>query len=170
MTLVELMIVVAIVGVMSTTAIFAFARTNNRESAAALARSIHLAAQRARGEAVSDNRQRAITCDTSACSYKIANATGMAAVDFTDASKYALDGTIAYGKHATVHNMTATTDVAANNAGGAMSSAQTVVFYPDGSADKATFYVADTNASKTSNFFKIYVYQGTGLARVVSNW
>jgi prepilin-type N-terminal cleavage/methylation domain-containing protein len=175
MTLVELMIVVAIVGVMSVAAMFGLSGGTNAQNAANLARSIEFAVQRARSESVSDNKQRALTCDAPTasaprCTYKIANATGMATVDFTDATKYAADGIISYGRYAKVHNITRSTDYNANKAGTAMSSATTIVFYPDGTADKATFYVGDTNSGKTGNQYKIYVYQGTALARLVSNW
>lgn len=175
MTLVELMIVVVIVGVMSAAAMFALSGSTHAQNAANLARSIDFAVQRARSEAVSDNKQRAITCDPPSassprCTYKIANATGMSTVDFTNATQYATDGIISYGKHAKVHNITKSTDYNANKAGSAMSSATTIVFYPDGTADRATFYVADTNASKTGNQYKVYVYPGTALARLVSNW
>ena len=42
-------------------------------------------------------------------------------------------------------------------------------FKPDGTATASTIYVADT-AATTGHKYKIYVYPGTGLSRLVSNW
>src|SRR5262245_12647206 len=118
MTLIELMIVVAIVGVMSFAAIFALAPSNNAKSSAALARSLQFVLQRARTDAVNDNRQRRILCDTAVkkCTYLIANAQGMGAPAFNDK----LD-VIEWGRHAVVWNINDATDWDTDNSGTQMS-------------------------------------------------
>jgi prepilin-type N-terminal cleavage/methylation domain-containing protein len=172
MTLIELMVVVAIVGVMSAVAIFAMSPGGNARGSAALARKLQFMMQRARVEAVSDNRQRRISCDPNPappaapnCSYLIADNPGMATtIPFT----YAVDS-VQWGRHAQVWNISDTTDLSADNSGSKMSSIKTVTFFPNGTADKATVYVADT-AGTTGNKYKVYVYPGTAMTRLVDSW
>jgi prepilin-type N-terminal cleavage/methylation domain-containing protein len=166
MTLIELMIVVAIIGVMSFAAILAMGPSNNAKSSAALARSLQFTLQRARTDAVNDNRQRQILCDATLkkCTYLIANAQGMGVVTFNDK----LDD-IQWGRHALVWNINNATDWDTNNSGAQMSGQKSVTFYPNGTATAATVYVADS-ASVKHYFYKVYVYGGTGLARLVDTW
>jgi prepilin-type N-terminal cleavage/methylation domain-containing protein len=162
-TLVELMIVVAIMGVMGSVAMYALAASTSHQGAASLARSLQLAAQRARTEAVSDHRQRRLSCTAGGCSHQIATTSGMGSVTFQPAGSE-----LAVGKHARIWNLTDTTDVAIDNSGSAMAGTRTLTFFPDGSATRATIYVNDSARGTTR--YKVYVYAGTGMARLVSNW
>jgi prepilin-type N-terminal cleavage/methylation domain-containing protein len=168
MTLIELMIVVAIIGVMSFAAMFALAPSSNAKNAAALARSIEFVMQRARTDAVNDNRQRRVLCDAGAnrksCSYQIADTPGMG----TPAFSGTLD-VIQWGRHALVWNINNATDWNVNNSGSQMAGQLSVTFYPNGTATAATVYIADTAATK-GNLYKIYVYPGTGMARLIDTW
>jgi prepilin-type N-terminal cleavage/methylation domain-containing protein len=167
-TLVELMIVVAIVGILSGVALFALAPTGNAQDAAALARSLHFAMQRARVDAASDNRQRRLSCNATlpqSCVYQMATTVGMSG---TVAFQNAGDN-IQAGRHAQVYNVTPTTDAGVDNSGARMSGPQTITFYPNGTASAATVYVSDTNATPSSKY-KIFVFAGTGLARLADQW
>jgi len=166
MTLVELMIVVAIVGVMSFAAIFALGPSSNAKSTAALARSLEFVMQRARADAISDNFQRRLLCDAAAkrCSYLVASAGGMG----TPAFNSTVD-VIEWGRHAQVWNINSATDWNANNSSAQMTAQKSVTFYPNGTATPATVYVADTAGNK-GNFYKVYVYAGTGLTRLSDTW
>jgi prepilin-type N-terminal cleavage/methylation domain-containing protein len=164
-TLVELMVVVAIIGVMSGIAIFSLSVNNNGKSSAALARKVQFIMQRARIEAATDYRQRQIYCDpaTRTCTYRIADVAGMGTPAFTN-SIDAVD----WGRYAQVWNITTTTDLTTNN-GTQMTTAKTVTFYPNGTATAGTVYVCDTS-NATTNHFKVFVYAGTGMARLVDQW
>jgi prepilin-type N-terminal cleavage/methylation domain-containing protein len=166
-TLVELMIVVAIVGVLSGVAIFSLSGSNNGKSSAALARKVQFIMQRARIEAAADNRQRQINCDpaTRTCWYMIGDSAGMStAITFTNA----IDS-VPWGRFAQVWNISTTTDVSATNNGAQMTAAKTVTFYPNGTATPGTVYFCDTSAA-TANQYKVFVYPGTGMARLVDVW
>ncbi len=166
-TLVELMVVVVIIGVMASIGIFAMAPLTNAQNAAAVARSLQFEMSRSRLEAVSDNKQRQLSCTNSVCSYYVGSTTGMGAVGFAKAGDV-----ISSGKHAQIWSVSASTD-SANNFNPAFSSMVstpgTITFYPDGSATAATVYIADT-AATAGHKYKVYVYAGTGLARLVDHW
>jgi type II secretion system protein H len=167
MTLVELMIVVAIVGVMSAVAMFAMGPANNAKQAASLARSLQFAMQRARVDAVSDNKQRRIRWDPTTpqkCIYQVATTTGMSS---TVAFQTAYND-IPIPKAAQVFNITNATDLV-DNSGSKITAAAFITFYPNGTASPGTFYVSDTNATKGSKY-KNFVYAGTGMARMVDRW
>lgn len=166
-TLPELMTVVVIVGTLGAVAMFSLSKATSNPSSTALARNIQLSMMRARTEAVGDNMQRRLSCTPTVCTYQIAQSTGMAApVAWTNAD------TIASGTHSTIWNVTTTTDNATNSSGAQMSgTGPTITFFPDGSASARTVYVADrTPGSAPANRFKVFVYRGTGMARMVSNW
>jgi Tfp pilus assembly protein FimT len=158
------MIVVAIVGVMGAVAVYAFGASTGAQGAASLARNLQFAAQRARTDAVSDNKQRRLSCTSTGCSYQIATTSGMS----SGVTFQAAGSEIHSGKHARIWNIASTTDVAADNSGTAMSTTKTVTFYPDGSATTSTFYVNDTKTGLTK--YKVYVYAGTGMARLGTTW
>jgi Tfp pilus assembly protein FimT len=165
------MAVVTIIGVMASVAMFGMRGYGDGQGAASLARGIQFAMMRARAEAVGDNTQRQLACNASGCSYQIATRAGSATLtanaDFIDAG----DKILATSR-AAVWNVFASLDVATNagNAAAAqMSGVQYIQFKPDGSATAATVYVSDKGKGK-GNQYKIYVYPGTGMSRLVNNW
>lgn len=165
-TLAELMTVVIIIGVMAAIAMASMSGYGRAANSAGLARGIQYAMARARGDALSDGRQRQLSCTSAGCTYTIATWRGNGACPatpcFTDG-----DDHILAGSHATLFSVDNTTDWKTSNPGSQMTGTQTITFYPDGSATPATVYVSDRNGG---NQFKVYVYAGTGMARLVSNW
>ena len=164
-TLVELMVVVAIVGVMSAVAMFALGNAGNSSHASALARKLQFALARARTDAVSDGRWRRLSCTAARCQLQMAPT---AATPDSTTVWITLD-TIEAGKHAQLWALTSTTDLTTRSPT-QMSGTLALDFHPDGSADAGTFYVEDTATNTAGHRYKVYVYQGTGMARLVSDW
>lgn len=163
-TLPELMTVVVIIGVLGAAAMFSLSGGRNAGDAGALARGIEYLMTEARQDTLSDGHQRRLTCDVSGCSYERATTTGMGTpTAWTDAGDQ-----VRVGSHAVLWNIDGTTDSATSNPGGAaMTSSATIIFYPDGSATPATAYVTD---QRQANFYKVYLFAATGMARLVSRW
>jgi prepilin-type N-terminal cleavage/methylation domain-containing protein len=172
-TLVELMVVVAIIGVLASIGIFAIAPLTNAQNAAAIARSVQFELARARQEAVGDNKQRQLSCAAATsgkgnvCTYYIAHTTGMGTIAQWDKA----GDVINTGSHAQIWNIATVTDNAASggSSGSKMSAALTVTFFPDGTASAATVYVCDTQATP-GHKSKVLVYPGTGLSKLVDKW
>jgi type II secretory pathway pseudopilin PulG len=173
------MAVVAIVGVMGAVAMATLNGATSGNNAASLARSLHFAMMNARSAALSDGYQRRINCSLAASSYnsyctvdKLC-AAGMSPNTTGCATVWNSESRINCGSHATVWNLTNTTDAAATNAGASqVTGAKTILFYPDGTSDSTgkTIYVSDTKGSNNANKFKIYVYSATGMSRLVNQW
>jgi Tfp pilus assembly protein FimT len=168
------MAVVGIVGVMASVAMFGVKGYGNGASASSLARNIHVQMMRARAESVGDNFQRQLACNTLGCTYQIAPATSpgsgtIASNTFIDAGDK-----VVVPSRATIWNIYAGTDVNVNHAGSSQMASGTttyIQFKPDGSATAATIYVNDrTGGSGKGNQYKVYVYPGTGMSRLVNNW
>jgi prepilin-type N-terminal cleavage/methylation domain-containing protein len=180
-TLPEIMAVVAIVGVLGAVAMATLNGATSGQNAASLARSLEFAMMNARSSALSDGTQRRLNCTLSAsgawasyCDVEKLCLAGMNPVTSGCSPAWNRQVRIPFGSHATVWNVTDTTDYAANNAGSTQVSgvSKMVTFYPDGSADTTgkTVYVADTNGANKGNQFKIYVYSATGMSRLVNLW
>lgn len=171
-TLVELMIVIAIIAILTAAAMFSLSGYGKAQDPAALARGVQLMMIRARGDALADNHQRQLSCTLAGCSYFTANAawTGSGACP-GGVSPCWVDGAdrVLAGSHALLFNIDHTTDYKTSTPGTQMTGTQvaTITFRPDGSATPATVYIADGNGT---NQLKVYVFAGTGMARLVSNW
>jgi prepilin-type N-terminal cleavage/methylation domain-containing protein len=176
-TLVELMVVVAMVAVLGTVGVFAMKGYGNAQGSAGFARALQFALMNARSEAIGDNYQRRLNCNNSAgpttqCKYERASTPGTGAQStWTDAGNL-----IDSGVHAQIWNINATLDRTTDLHGATQAAltANQLIFYPDGKATQATVYINDktsaTVATNTGNRYKIYVYSGTGMARLVNNW
>ena len=158
------MVVIAIIGILGSVAIFSMRGYGDSQNPAATARAIQLAMFRARTAALADGAQRRLTCTTSGCTYQMATTRGMS----TPAAWTDSGNNVDVGNHATIWSISSSTDAAVDgSAGTQMGVSKTIRFFPDGSADPVTVYICDLNKQHK---FKIYVYPGTGLARLVSNW
>lgn len=173
-TLPELMAVVAIVGVMAAVAMSAINGSSSGVSAGALARSLQFSMMNARSQALSDGFMRQLNCTLAASSYNgFCNVEKCTVPGNAACTTWNVEQRINFGTHATIWNLTNSTDAATSNAGGVQATGVKVItFKPDGSSDTTgkTIYVADTNGSNKSNQFKIFVYPGTGMARLVNIW
>lgn len=165
-TLPELMTVIVLIGVLTAIGLFSLSGYGRAQNAASLARGIEYAMMRARADALGDGRQRRLSCTRAGCSTLLATWTGMGACPATPCFSDGDDHILA-GSHALIFNVDGTTDWKTSTPGTQMSGTQTITFYPDGSATPATVYVSDQDGG---NQFKVYVYAGTGMARLVSNW
>ena len=187
-TLPELMAVIAIVGVMAAIAMAAMGRSGDAQNAASLARSLQFAIMTARNATLSDGIQRRLNCTLAStngtCTVEKACADGM---QLPNTCTWTAENKIRASSHATLWNVTLTTDVTATNAGGAQVSGTKIMYLkPDGTvcdttataaapttactSSGFTFYVSDTKGSVTSNQYKIYVYALTGMPRMVNQW
>jgi prepilin-type N-terminal cleavage/methylation domain-containing protein len=180
-TLMELMVVVAIVTTFASMGAFAIAGGARAQGAASLARAIHFAMIRARNEAIADGFQRRLNCTATDCVVQTATVAGMAAQSDWSASGSDASG----GPQARVWSIDTQTDLAptspgagplgSGSGGGTTSamavlggpSAPTVIFYPDGTASSATVFVTDVNQD---HHYKVYVFAATGMARMVDSW
>ena len=187
-TLPELMAVVAIVGVMGAIAMATMSRSGDAQNAAALARSIQYSISSARTAALSDGFQRRLSCTPKStlafCTVDRASNAGMllpTGYTFTTESK------IMASSHATIWNITLSTDAGANNAGGSQSTTvRTMYIRPDGSvcdtvqtttapttacaSNGFSYYVSDRGGTNKENQYKVYVYSMTGMPRMVNTW
>ncbi len=174
-TLPELLTVVAIVGVMATTAMFALSGSGNDQNAAALARSLQFLMLRARNEALSDGVARRITCTPAAndggCTYAMATTKGNSPSAWSDAGD-----NIKVSSHAWIWNITATPNDTAAHAGTTQATGTfDITFYPtgvvttggNGTSTGATVYVCDKTVQHK---YKVFVYGGTGLSKLVTTW
>jgi prepilin-type N-terminal cleavage/methylation domain-containing protein len=187
-TLVELMAVIAIVGVMAAIAMATMGRSGDAENSAALARSLHLAVMSARNATLSDSFIRRVNCTLAAtngnCTIDRACQAGMT---LPNSCTFTQEQRVTANSHATLWNVTSSTDNNANNAGGTqVTSTKTMYLKPDGSvcdnyatvaaptqqctSNGFTFYVSDINGSNLANRYKVYVYSFTGMPRMVNQW
>jgi prepilin-type N-terminal cleavage/methylation domain-containing protein len=171
-TLPELLTVVAITGVLGAVAMFSLSGYGNGQDAAGLARSIQFALMRARAEALAENYPHTLSCTVLGTSQSCTLST---AADMGLSNAPSLD-VIQAGTHAYLWNITSSCDQTTNNAGATqMSGNKVITFNSDGTITNpsgtrsggTTFYVSDKNGA---NKYKVYVFGGTGLARVVNNW
>jgi len=187
-TLPELMAVIAIVGVMAAIAMAALGRSGDAQNSASLARSLQFAIMTARNATLSDGFMRRLNCALGAtngtCTVEKACAAGM---QLPNSCTWTAEQKIHAGSHATLWNVTLSTDYNTTNAGGSQVTTNKVMYLkPDGTvcdttatvgspttacnSNGFTFYVADSAANNASNKYKIYVYALTGMPRMVNQW
>ncbi|HEY7955793.1 MAG TPA: type II secretion system protein [Polyangia bacterium] len=171
-TLIELMVVIAIIAIMTVAAMFSLSGYGKAQDPAALARGVQLMMIRARGDALADNHQRELSCTTAGCTYFSANTawTGSGACPGAVSPCWVDAGDrVQTGNRALLFDIDSTTDYKTSTPGTQLTSAQTktITFRPDGTATPATVYISDGNGN---NAFKVYVFAGTGMARLVSGW
>ena len=190
-TLTELMAVVAIIGVMGAIAMATMTRSGDAESSAALARSLEYAMMTARNATLSDGFMRRLDCTLqtqgSRCLVERAGTAGVQVASTAwPPSGGVEEASINAGSHATLWNVTLTTDVTTTNAGAQASGTKYIYFKPDGtvcdtyatpssptttcSSNGFTFYVSDQKGAVAGNQYKIYVYAVTGMPRMVNKW
>jgi Tfp pilus assembly protein FimT len=159
---------VVIIGVMASVAMVSMKGYGNGQSTISLARSIQFAMMRARSEAMADNYCRKLNLTSTGATYWIGTTTGMTTpTAWTDAGN-----NVVADSRATVWSVSGSTDAAANNSGAQMATTATksLIFRPDGTVNSGTtVYVTETGKGR-SNQYKVYVYQATGMARMVNNW
>lgn len=170
----ELMTVVTVIGVVSTVGFASMSGSGNAGDTAALARGLQFLAMRARQEAAGDNRQRQIDCTlsmtASTCTLSMAQSTGMGAP-----AAWTPVETLKASSHAWLWAVNASVDRTGPQSPAQEITPQVTTFYPDGTvtgpgggaASGATFYVCDR---KQTNKYKVYVYGGTSMSRLVTNW
>jgi prepilin-type N-terminal cleavage/methylation domain-containing protein len=178
-TLPELMATIAIVGVLGAVAMATLNGASSGNNSAALARSLQFALMNARSAALSDGTQRRLNCTLSStsastfCNVEKLCLPGMNPTTTSCTTVWTTQARIAGSSHATIWNITSSTDYNSSNAGGSqVTGNKLIMFYPDGTSDSTgkTIYVADTKATNKSNQFKIFVYPATGMARLVNIW
>src|SRR5512135_979223 len=183
-TLTELMAVVAIVGVMGAIAMATMTRSGDAQNSAALARSLQYAMMTARNATLSDGFMRRLNCSLQTqggrCTIERAGTAGMQLASTAwPPNGGAQEMRVDAGSHATLWNITLTTDVTATNAGAQASGTRYVYFKPDGTvcdnyaspsapttactSSGFTFYVSDQKGAVAGNQYKIYVYAVTGM-------
>ena len=163
-TLVELMVVVALVGVLGSLGIASLSGRRRVEETRSLARNVQYAMLRARGGAVGDGFQRQVSCTASTCTLLVATTTGMG-----PAGGWQKGGSITTGgNEGLVWAIDAATDVHATDPGaGPLAGTRTITFYPDGTSTPATVFVTDLNGVLK---YKVFVYAATGMPRLVDSW
>lgn len=190
-TLTELMAVVAIVGVMGAIAMATMTRSGDAQNSAALARSLQFAMMTARNATLSDGFMRRLNCSLQTqggrCIVERAGSAGMQVASTAwPPSGGAQESRVDAGSHATLWNITLTTDDKSSNPGAQASGTRYVYFKPDGTvcdnyatpsapttactSSGFTFYVSDQKGAVTGNQYKIYVYAVTGMPRMVNSW
>jgi len=190
-TLTELMAVVAIVGVMGAIAMATMTRSGDAQNSAALARSLQYAMMTARNATLSDGFMRRLDCTLQTqggrCTVERAGTAGMQVASTAwPPNGGAQEMRVDAGSHATLWNITLTTDVTTTNAGAQASGTRYIYFKPDGTvcdnyatpsapttactSNGFTFYVSDQKGAVAANQYKIYVYAVTGMPRMVNTW
>jgi prepilin-type N-terminal cleavage/methylation domain-containing protein len=162
-TLVELMMVVALFGVMAALGAYAIAGTTRAQETAALSRSIQFALLQARADAVGDGYQRRLNCSARSCTEEMATSPGMG----TPAGWKSAGSTIVAGRQGQVWAVDAATEIAQTNPAGPIAQSAFAVFYPDGTAAPSTVYVCDQGCVR---HYKVYVFSATGMAHLVDRW
>jgi prepilin-type N-terminal cleavage/methylation domain-containing protein len=162
-TLVEMLVVVALLFGLSAASAFGIAGTTRSQEAAALARSIQFALLQARGEAIADGTQRRLSCTATGCNVQLASAPGMA-----PPSAWSDGGTVvAAGRASQVWAVDAQTDLAPAQPAGPLTGTKTVTLFPDGSASAATVFVCDASCDKR---YKVFLFSATGMPRLSDQW
>lgn len=163
-TLVELMVVVAIIGILAATGAYSIGNDVRAQETSSLARGLEFQMLRARASSVGDGFQRRIACSSSTCSLQTATTSGMGAPAGWNPS----GDTIYGGSGGQVWAVDTATDVTAKSPGaGPLGGTATITFFPDGSATPATAFITD---AKQGRHFKVYVYAATGMPRLVDSW
>lgn len=169
------MTVLVIIAVMTSVAVASLGGWGNAASAASLARAIQFAAMRARAATLADGAERRLSCTATAhassCRLERACKKGVNP-DLSTCGAWLDDGQLVVaGSRAMLWSISDATD---RSVDGSTTTpwlgTHAVVFRPDGTADAATFYVADRGGANAANHYKIYVYAGTGMARLVNRW